>query len=341
MSDRCPESLNRRDLLSGLTLAATAGLLGSDHGLAEAEPPPETTGLRLLDSTWWVACDSPAFVALELLRAEGFTIEWVGQQAYPTTRNAFTGGGIDFHWGFSGRYVTWIDAGVPITVLSGVHVGCFDLFGSDRVRAIRDLKGKTVSVESLGSGRHIFLATLLANVGLDPRTDVNFVEHLPEESARLFADGKVDAYIGFGEESHEMRARKVGHIVLNTATDRPWSHYFCCMLTGHSNFVRTHPVATKRVLRAWLKAADICAREPARAARLMVDTGRTKNYDTTVQTVKALPFDVWRRYDPEDTVRFYALRLREAGMIKSGPQKIIAQGTDWRSLNELKKELKT
>ncbi len=40
------------------------------------------------------------------------------------------------------------------------------------------------------------------------------------------------------------------------------------------------------------------------------------------------------------TVRFYALCLREAGMIKSSPKKIIAHGTDWRFLNELKKKLK-
>jgi NitT/TauT family transport system substrate-binding protein len=39
-------------------------------------------------------------------------------------------------------------------------------------------------------------------------------------------------------------------------------------------------------------------------------------------------------------MRYFALRLHEAGMIKSSPQKIIAQGTDWRFLNELKKELK-
>jgi NitT/TauT family transport system substrate-binding protein len=48
----------------------------------------------------------------------------------------------------------------------------------------------------------------------------------------------------------------------------------------------------------------------------------------------------WHDYDPEDTVRFYALRLHEVGMITSVPQKIIAEGTDWRFLNELKKELK-
>ncbi len=53
-----------------------------------------------------------------------------------------------------------------------------------------------------------------------------------------------------------------------------------------------------------------------------------------------IPYGKWREYDPEDAARFYALRLRETGMIHSTPQKIIAQGTDWRFLNDLKKELK-
>ena len=39
-------------------------------------------------------------------------------------------------------------------------------------------------------------------------------------------------------------------------------------------------------------------------------------------------------------MRFYALRLHEVGMIKSSPNTIIAEGTDWRFLNELKRELK-
>jgi len=32
--------------------------------------------------------------------------------------------------------------------------------------------------------------------------------------------------------------------------------------------------------------------------------------------------------------------MRDAGFIKLAPQKIIADGTDWRFLNELKRELK-
>lgn len=48
----------------------------------------------------------------------------------------------------------------------------------------------------------------------------------------------------------------------------------------------------------------------------------------------------WRQYDPEGTVRSYALRLREAGMIQSNPQTIPTQDADWRFFQELKKELK-
>jgi NitT/TauT family transport system substrate-binding protein len=56
--------------------------------------------------------------------------------------------------------------------------------------------------------------------------------------------------------------------------------------------------------------------------------------------MREVPYGKWREYDPEDTIRFYALRLHEVGMIQSTPQKLIAQGTDWQFLNELKKELK-
>jgi NitT/TauT family transport system substrate-binding protein len=99
-------------------------------------------------------------------------------------------------------------------------------------------------------------------------------------------------------------------------------------------------VATKRAMRAILKAADLCAAQPERAARLLVDGGFAPRYDYALQTLNDVPYDKWREYDPEDTIRYYALRLYELGIIKSTPQKIIAENTDWRFFNELKRELK-
>jgi NitT/TauT family transport system substrate-binding protein len=233
-----------------------------------------------------------------------------------------------------------VDAGDPVVVLAGIHVGCFELFATDRIRTVRDLKGKTVSVTELGSGRHLFLVAALGYIGLDSRKDVNFVTHSPAESAKLLAEGTIDAYQAFAEEVQELRAKKIGRSVLSGTLDRPWSQYFCCGLAANKEFVRKHPVATKRALRAMLKASSICALEPDRAARVLVDKGQARDYEYARAMLKELPYTRWRDLDPEDTMRFYAVRLHEAGLIKTSPQKLIAQGTDWRFLNELRKELK-
>jgi NitT/TauT family transport system substrate-binding protein len=249
-------------------------------------------------------------------------------------------GRVDVSQNFAAPLVMSLDAGDALVLLGGVHVGCFELFATGRVRTIRDLKGKTVAVFGIQSGQHVFLASMMTQVGLDPRTDVTWVVHPPDEAKRLLAEGKIDAYLGFPPDPQELRAKKVGHVIVNSAVDRPWSQYFCCMVSANREFVQKHPVAAKRALRAILKSDQICALEPERAVRAFLGRGFKANPEYALQAVKAIPFGRWREYNPEETIRFYALRLREAGMITSSPQKILAQGTDWRFLTELKKELK-
>jgi len=177
-------------------------------------------------------------------------------------------------------------------------------------------------------------------VGLDPAKDIRWVTSSSPKPMELFAEGKIDAFLGLPPEPQELRARNIGRVIFNSATDRPWSQYFCCMVAGNRDYVRKHPVATKRVLRAIIKATDLCISQPERAARRIVDAGFTPRYDYALQTLREIQYAKSRDYDPEDTVRFYSLRLREAGFITATPNKILADGTDWRLLNELKRELK-
>jgi NitT/TauT family transport system substrate-binding protein len=102
------------------------------------------------------------------------------------------------------------------------------------------------------------------------------------------------------------------------------------MLAANREYAARYPVATKRVIRAILKAADLYAGTPEVAAKLIVAGGFTENYDCALQALTENPYGAWREYDPEDTMRFYALRLHDFGAIKSTPQQIIANGTDWR-----------
>ena len=182
---------------------------------------------------------------------------------------------------------------------------------------------------------------LTAFVGLDPDKDLRWVADLSVGAMDLFIEGKIDAFLASPPVLAEVRARNIGHVIVSSITDKPWSQYYCCMLATHAEFARKYPVATKRVLRAILKAVDLCASEPKRAAQLLVDRGYEKRYDYALQALSETPYDVWREYDPEDTLRFYALRLHEAGLIQSSPNKLIAEHTDWRFLDEIKRELKT
>ena len=344
--------LSRRDLLrlagvglSGLGLAAIVGCGPDEEAAAPTatipaeEPPPETTRLRLTQPP--PICVAPQYLAEEFLGAEGFTDVQYIKAGAAASYKSLASGEVDIMLNFAAPAAISIDAGDPVTLLAGAHVGCWELFVSDRVQSLRDLRGKTVAVTEVATTSidYVVMVSALTFVGIDPTRDVNFEAHTKDEAIQLLTEGKVDAYVALPPTNQQLRAQNIGHVLLNSMEDRPWSHYFCCLVHVNSDFFAKHPVATKRALRAILKGADVCFNEPERAARLIVDKGFTDNYDYALDTMKMIPYNVWREFDPEDTLRVYSLRLNEAGILKSTPDEIIRRGTDWRLLEELKPEL--
>jgi len=327
----------RRRFLATLSLAGAAGVLGARPALS-AEAALETTSVRITKNQG--ICYAPQYVAEELLRDEGFTdIRYVDTPPDEAV-TAIARGNVDFGMTYAAQFVRDINAGASVTVIGGVMVGCTELFARDGINSVTDLKGKRVGAQAAGSLPNILVVLMAAEVGLDPGKDIDWVTDPKVKPKELFIDGRIDAFLGFPPEPQELRARGIGHVIVAMAIDRPWSQYYCCMLGGNPEYVRKYPVATKRALRAVLKSADLCATDPAAAARRMVDRDFTPRYDYALRTLSENSFDKWREYDPEDTMRFYALRLHDTGLIKTIPTKIIAENTDWRFFNELKRELK-
>jgi len=233
------------------------------------------------------------------------------------------------------------DRGDPLVILAGVASSEFELFGNDRVQSPSDLKGKRVWVLSgdTADASYALWAALLAYIGIKP-SEVEYVDVNGAERGRQVFEGTMDAWVGTRPYSTALRNANIGHVIVDGAMDPPWSQYFGPMAAGHRDFVEKYPAATKRALRAILKAADLCAREPERAARYLVEKGFTPyTYDQALDGITDTSYAAWREFNPEDTVRFYALRLREAGLVKSTPDELIARATDWRYLNEIKREL--
>lgn len=337
MDDARIHQSRRRAFLARASLLGAASLAGFPR-LASAEPPPEVSRIRLVRVP--ALCFAPQYVAEELLRLEGFnevTYVKMGEALPSTLKNS-----ADLAMIGGPSILPAIDNGLPIVAIAGVHEGCWELFAHEPIRTIRDLKGRAVGINMLGGLEHVWLSSIFAYVGIDPRTEIDWVPAAHWGSSKnLFLDRKVTAFLGFPPEPQELRAQKIGHVILNTTLDRPWSQYYCCMIVAHRDFVGGYPVATKRALRAMLKAADICSQDPERAARLLVEKGYEPHYEMALEVLKSLSYSRWRTDNPADTLRFHALRLRDAGMIKSTPQQIIERGSDFRFLNELKKELKS
>ena len=331
---------NRRRFLATASAAGAIGLAGAAKPL-HAEPPLETTSVRL---PRWVGasyCWAAEYIAGELMRADGLTdVRFVEADRSVDQSVWIARGETDFDLNFPPKQIASIEAGVPIKVLTGLHSGCLELIAKESIHGVADLRGKRVGVDGLNNSRHVWLTLMAAYVGLDPVNDIQWVVSEDASPKQLFVEGKIDAFLGTPPQPQDLRAQKIGHTILNNAVDRPWAQYFCCMVSATTDYVTRYPVATKRVLRAILKTADLCVSNPQLVARQMVDRDFVPSYDFALQTLKDIRYDRWRDFDPEDSLRFYALRMQETGMIKSSPQKIIADGTDWRFLEELRHELK-
>jgi NitT/TauT family transport system substrate-binding protein len=209
---------SRRNFLASMSAVGVAAF-ASGTSLAD-EAPLETTAVRLIKIPG--ICIAPQYVAEELLRAEGFTeVRYVVSEAGRIQAELIGRGEADFSLNFAAPLIVAMDAGGPIKVLAGVHPGCFELFVSERVRSVLDLKGRSVGVQGLGSSPHLFLAAIATYIGLDPAKDIDWVVSPSVRPMELFAQGKIDAFLGFPPEPQELRARNLGHVLVNSALDRP------------------------------------------------------------------------------------------------------------------------
>ena len=197
-----------RRFMAGLSAVGAAGLALAPNSL-HAEPPPETTTIRLPQ---WVggaycwagavhrrrtACAPKALLMSALWKVTLKSISRCGLHA--ATRISRVN--------HPPQHIQSIDAGVPIKVLAGFHSGCLELIANDSVRSIADLRGKRVGVDLLNSTAHVLLTLMAAYVGLDPVNDIQWV--VPEGSlAELFTEGKIDAFLGTPPQPQKLRDRK-------------------------------------------------------------------------------------------------------------------------------------
>src|SRR5207253_435950 len=210
-------ALSRRRFAGTLSLvgaAAAAGILPSPAA-APAEGRLETTAVRLVQDP--SACVAPEYVVEDLLRDEGFTeIGYVEVASDADDQKMLNENKADFALDFALKFVIAIDAGDPLTVVSGVHVGCFELFARESIRNIRDLKGKSIGGDAIGASGPAFLVSLGAAIGFDAVRDVRWITDADAKPLEMFIDGKLDAFLAHPPEVQQLHARGVGHVLVSS-----------------------------------------------------------------------------------------------------------------------------
>jgi NitT/TauT family transport system substrate-binding protein len=198
---------SRRSFLTGLSAAGVAGTFSMPRTSAAEPSSLETTTLRFSDfpeST----CTVPQFIAAELLLQDGFSeVTQVSTRDNTTSVPMFENDEIDFSFELASALALGVDKGTPMKAVAGVHVGCWILFGHEGINSVLDLKGRRVSAgQASGSDPHIYVSAMATYVGLDPRTDIEWVQS-DVAPVKLFEEGKVDAILSFPPEAQAVRRR--------------------------------------------------------------------------------------------------------------------------------------
>ncbi len=340
--------VSRRTLLrsaAGLALAAVAtpllGACGDDKERVAAQSPTETPTIRIPKVALTAAIAQA--VAADFLKEEGFTdLQYVTLRRPEDIFSGFADGEFDMTLLPANMVTVQVDAGDPIVALAGVNAGCFQIVASNAVKTLSDCRGKRLASSGPGFPDDIFLSLTLGNVGIDFRKENTVATHPHDAAVQALLAGEIDAMVTYPPLVNRLRTSDVAHLILDANFDRPWSQYVFSLAMVHRDYLTRNPVATKRALRALLKAADVVAKEPERAALASKAQGFIPEplYAPTLSELPMVPYNVWRTYDPADTLRFYALRLKEAGLVTSTPDQILAKGTDFRFLRELRQEMK-
>jgi NitT/TauT family transport system substrate-binding protein len=322
-------------LVAGSALAACAR-----QSEAASLPAPETTTIRIVLPP---ECDPALWLADDFLRDEGFTVVEHVDTPF-TTRGWLKDGSADIAPAHPEFMVATIEAGFPLTVLAPLHSSCLEIWVDPTIATIRDLRGRRISVRVADPSDQFFafFAALLGFSGMDPLKDVHFVEAGIDNYLGMigaFREGRVEAVLAGGAEGPRLRRLKTrGNVILDTMTDKPWSLYECCHLVANRDWARKNPAAAKRATRAVMRATDRAATNHAQAAHDAVAAGYPRDESLVKAAMDMCKYN-WRDVEPTETLRFFALRLAEAKVITSTPQKIIDSGTDFAFFRQLQSQL--
>jgi NitT/TauT family transport system substrate-binding protein len=224
----------------------------------ESEPP-----LRIGTNVW--IGSEPLYLARDLQYFARDTVQLVEYPSASEVLRAFRNQALDgMIISLDELFVLAVDGLQPkIVVVADVSHGADVVVGRSGIRAMKDLKGKRVAVESGALGAFVLSRALALN-GMQA-SDVSIVHLESNEHPAAFEQGQVDGAVTF--DPFRGQLLRAGAHTLFDSTQIPGE--IVDLLAVRASVLEKNPQALQTLLRGWFKALDYLEREPKDAAARM------------------------------------------------------------------------
>jgi NitT/TauT family transport system substrate-binding protein len=218
-------------------------------------------------------------------KQEGLEVEVV-QMRVPVMITALSTGDIDYTTVF-GSVVRAAMRGLPVKAVASFLDGSpHALIARSEFKSVKELKGKTLGVESYGASSDVIARMMIKHFGIDAEKEMKVVALGPDR-ARLAAlkQGLVDVAVIAPPADSE--GRKMGFNILSRAYEL-FSFPFVGLGVNVKK-IQERPDEVKKVIRAMIKANRFIRENREGAIQVLVDWGRVvpehaaASYDSTVK----------------------------------------------------------
>ncbi len=243
----------------GLCVLACVALLLPLIGCMRGPEPALRIGTNV-----WIGCE-PLYLARELGRLDPAVVQLVEYPSASEVHRAFRNQAIDGMVISLDELLGLAADGLQPRIILVVDVshGADVVVGRRGMQTMRDLKGKSVAVESSALGAFVLSRALALN-GMQA-SDVNVVHLESNEQPSAFENGKVDGAVTF--DPYRAQFLRAGAKTLFDSTQIPGE--IVDLLAVRATVIEKQPKAIQALLTGWFGAIDYMKGEPKDAARRM------------------------------------------------------------------------
>ncbi|MDR0983800.1 MAG: ABC transporter substrate-binding protein [Ruminococcus sp.] len=281
-------------------------------------------------------CGAPIYIAYEkgFFADEGFDVNLISTDT-ETRKIGLNNGNIPMVNG-DFQFFPSIEEGINVKVVDGLHKGCikFVVLPDSDIKTAEDFKGKKIGIDEVGGTPHQVASVWIERAGISAKPEDNEVQFLP------FSDGNLELEALYSGEidiaamwdplaSIAEKAEKV-KVVFDLTTDPLFADHYCCFLYASSKVIDENPEKVAALLRAYRKAQDWIAGNPAEAVDIISD----KKYSAIEDKELAAELISHYAYPSEnqhgtagfnikDDVKYFAEALYDIGYLKTKPEQFL------------------